>query len=216
MKSLLLIVLLCVSSSFAQQVDPPCLDEALDEQLIQSTVSPAAVVSLNVNIPLEDLWAFFANYPQLWPQWNYLFSQVNNTKLEVCQPLNAGFNILPKIQFPPGTQLLPPTMLVANISADSALASWSFKFVQPDGTLAVYGRHDYQFDRQPDGTTMFTSWGKAFGPFVSSDPSEWHARTFNRGGISSMRGAACLENVFSQFGKLIPDTVIAQCKPSPY
>jgi hypothetical protein len=63
---------------------------------------------------------------------------------------------------------------------------------------------------------MFTSWEKAFGPFVSSNPSEWHARTFNRGGISSMRGAACLENVFSQFGKLIPETVIAQCKPSPY
>lgn len=84
-----ILALFCASLSWAQQIDPPCLDEELDDQLVQSTVSPAAVVSLNVNIPIADFWAFFASYPQLWPSWNYLFSQVNNTKLEVCQPLSA-------------------------------------------------------------------------------------------------------------------------------
>jgi hypothetical protein len=83
---------LCVSASFSQQINPPCLDETLDDELIQSTVSPAAVVSLNVNIPLEDFWAFFASYPMLWPSWNYLFSEVNNTKLDICQPLSSYFN----------------------------------------------------------------------------------------------------------------------------
>lgn len=190
---------------------PECGNATL-EQLLQTGRMTAALDQRRVAVPFSVLAQTFAQ-PNLWPLWNFLFSKVITTldQFAPCKPLRASFHILPDINFG-NAQLLSPMIVRAKITNETLHYSWTYRFANPDGSFALFGRHDYFLAPARDDTnsTFLLSWEKAAGDLVDAN-MRVEEHTLQKATLAAMEGVQCLEQVYEQTGALRENDIQIIC-----
>ncbi|KAH3744831.1 hypothetical protein Pelo_13752 [Pelomyxa schiedti] len=200
----------CELEGFQGYMANTALYGPLDEQLVASNDVYAQYRSQCVRIPYLDLQKFFAECNN-WCLWDGLFGPVETSKLIVGGSIIGQFNIVPTIDWPAGTALLPPTVGLVNETQTYAEYGWTYNFTDStDNTMYEYGRHNYAMGALTDTETCFVSWEKAAGPYARKYGEEI-SFTLDCATISAMDGVRCLEEVYSKVGTITSDYVEKYC-----
>lgn len=186
--------------------------------LEQSTQMPAQVAAQRVGVPFATLVAFVAGKVNSWPTWNPLFSFVNVSSTSLCAVFdNVGYTNAPKVNFPPG--MTAPHFIDRNgFSSTGAFAiGWTFRLLDSNGGLLVFGRHTYTFTRLVDQSgveaTVVESFEKAAGPQLATRANAYAwTVALQESLLDGVQGFVCLERVFAKTGTLKLTDVVATCQ----
>jgi len=146
--------------------------------------------TVDVNIPIDVLWACFSRADQ-WPRWNPCMFWVQKSELVLGQELVWAFEPIKwwyAYKLParaPIVELEPPRKV-----------TWEVTFIP-----AFYARHTYSLEDLGDERTRFGSWEKAEGASFRLLEPFWLAHfTFVKD--ASLKGAKTLEQVYQRTGSL--------------
>lgn len=171
----------------------PTADEIKAAKLMASKDMVPVQGTVDVDIPIDTLWASFiqANH---WPQWNDCFFWVRNKDLVVGQHLIWTFQ--------PIKPWLPYKMWsIANIVEYVPQQKVTWEVTALPG---MYARHTYHVEDLGNGRTRFGSWEQGMG--WGFRPMLWFwLRHFTFVKDESLKGALKLQEQYKKTGKLDPD-----------
>lgn len=149
--------------------------------------------TVDVDIPIETLWAFFA-HANFWPRWNRCFFWAKNKNLVKGDHLIWTFQ--------PIKPWLPYKMwAIANIVELAPQSKVTWEVVALPG---MYARHTYHMEDLGNGRTRFGSWEQGTG--WSFRPMRWFwLRHFTFVKDESLLGAQRLEEQYKKTGILDPE-----------
>ncbi len=165
-------------------------DQEKAARLAASTDMVPVQGTVDVNVPIATLWAFFthANY---WPRWNRCFFWARNKDLTKGQHLIWTFE--------PIKRWMPYKMpAIANIVEMEPLTKVTWEVVVLPG---MYARHTYHVEDLGEGRTRFGSWEQGMGPGFRLTRWFW-VRHFTFVKDESLLGAKRLEEQYKNTGAL--------------
>lgn len=207
-----------------QALDAPQCTAAVNNRTLfydvleQSTQMPAQVSAQRVGVPWIKLVSFVSRNVNAWSTWNPLFTYVNVTSTTLCSVFdNVGYSNAPNVAFPPG--MTAPHFIDRNgfSSAGSFAIGWTFRLLDANGGLLVFGRHTYTFTRFFDQSgveaTIVESFEKAAGPQLASAANAYAwTVALQESLLDGVQGFVCLERVYAKTGSLKLADVVSTCQ----
>lgn len=166
------------------------MDEIQSQKLASSTDMVPVQGSVDIDIPADELWAFFAR-PNLWSRWNPCFLWALNTTLVADEHLVWCFKPI-KNYYP---YVMPA---IANIIelVPGRKVTWEVTALP-----GFYAHHTYSVEPLGPGRSRFSSWEQAMGGGFLQMKRFWLAHfTFVKD--SSLAGARMLGEIYRRDGNL--------------
>jgi hypothetical protein len=160
------------------------------ETLDQSNDMRPVTGTVDIDVPIDVLWACFAN-SNLWPRWNECMFWVLNRDLVLGQRLIWAFEPMKWWYL----YKLPGVATLVEVEPRRKV-TWEITAL-PD----FYARHKYFMEDLGHGRSRFGSWEKAMGPTFHALQSFWVAH-FVFVKDESLKGAQLLEEVYRRAGNL--------------
>ena len=168
-------------------------DQEKAARLVASTDIVPIQGTVDVDIPIETLWASFA-HANYWPRWNQCFFWARNRDLVKGQHLIWVFQ--------PIKPWLPYKMWsIANIVELEPQNKVTWEVTALPG---MYARHTYHVEDLGNGRTRFGSWEQGMGPGFRLTRWFW-IKHFTFVKDESLKGALRLEQQYKKTGALNPD-----------
>lgn len=166
--------------------------KAAAEALARSSDMEPVQGSVDVAIPIEELWGMFSQANQ-WPRWNRCFYWAANRNL------TAGDNLVWCFQPIRWWYLykFPATARIVEAEPASHV-TWHVTALP-----GFFARHTYSVEDLGSGRTRFSSWERAMGWEFRLTRGFWIAHfVFVRD--RSLEGARLLETIYRESGRLTP------------
>jgi hypothetical protein len=160
------------------------------DTLNRSTDMPPGAGTVDVAIPVDELWACFTHADQ-WSRWNPCMFWVQNRDLMLGDELVWVFEPIRWWY----AYKLPARARIVELEAGRKV-TWEVMFIP-----GFYARHTYSLEDLGDGRTRFGSWEKATGPTFRLLEAFWLAH-FVFVKDQSLAGAQALETSYQRTGKL--------------
>ena len=173
-------------------------DKSKKELLAESNDMEPIAGTVEVNIPINDLWECFT-HANLWPLWNKCFFWAHNKELI------PGKNLIWCFQPIRWWYLykMPASAKIVEVEPEKKV-TWEVTIVP-----GMYARHTYHMEDLGNGRSRFGSWEKAYGWGFRLSKGFWLAHfTFVKD--LSLEGAKYLEKVYWDNGALNKETLAGQ------
>ncbi|HYO51607.1 MBL fold metallo-hydrolase [Archangium sp.] len=173
-------------------------DKDRKEELAAAPSMEPVQGTVEVDIPIEVLWAFFSR-ADLWPRWNECFLWAKNRDLKWGHQLIWAFHPI-RWWYP---YYMPAMAKIVELEPQGPARKVTWEVTVLPG---FYARHTYHLEDLGNGRTRFGSYEKAMGWSFHLMKAFWIAHfTFVKD--RSLEGAKALEPIYRQTGKLDETTV---------
>ncbi|PTL85600.1 MBL fold metallo-hydrolase [Vitiosangium sp. GDMCC 1.1324] len=173
-------------------------DKGRKEELAAASSMEPVQGTVEVDIPIDVLWAFF-NRADLWPRWNECFLWAKNRDLKWGHQLIWAFHPI-RWWYP---YYMPAMAKIVELESQGPARKVTWEVSVLPG---FYARHTYHMEDLGSGRTRFGSYEKAMGKSFNLMKAFWVAHfTFVKD--RSLEGARSLEPIYRQSGKLDETTV---------